>query len=91
MSEGAAVEAFLARVFVDPVARARFLADPDGEVRRAGLAPEDARALAMLDLDDLELAARSFARKRSAHPRRAGRLARWWQALRSAVDRRLQR
>jgi hypothetical protein len=54
---------------VDPAARARFLADPEAEARRAGLTPEQCRALAAIDRTGLEMAARSFARKRSRSPR----------------------
>ena len=42
------LEALLARIYVDPEARARFLADPEGEARRAGvegLGPIDRVAL----------------------------------------------
>ena len=58
------LEAFLARIYVDPEARARFLADRVGEASRAGL---DANAVAQLDGIDrvgLELAAASLERKR---------------------------
>ncbi len=58
------LEAFLARLYVDAAARARFHADPAGEGRRAGLSEEDARALQNIDRAGLELAAESFARKR---------------------------
>jgi hypothetical protein len=57
-------EAFLARLYVDADLRARFLADPEGEARRAGLDEAAARRLASIDRLGLELAAESFARKR---------------------------
>jgi hypothetical protein len=60
----AALEAFLARIYVDDEARARFLAAPAEEARRAGLPDADCRALAAIDREGLALAARSFARKR---------------------------
>ena len=60
----AAVEAFLARLYVDDVQRARFLADPVAEALSAGLDEDTARALAGIDRPGLELAAASFSRKR---------------------------
>ena len=57
-------EAFLARLYVDADLRARFLADPEGEARRAGLDQATAERLASIDRLGLELAAESFARKR---------------------------
>lgn len=57
-------EAFLARLYVDATARDRFLADPDGEAGRAGLPPAAREALARFDRAGMELAARSFERKR---------------------------
>ena len=66
MSSSAGFEAFLARLYVDDGARARFLADPDGEGARAGLGPAERRALAGIDRLGLELASRSFAHKRRA-------------------------
>jgi hypothetical protein len=59
-------ETFLARIYVDAEARRRFLADPHGEAVRAGLPREEAEALAAIDRAGLELAARSFRRKREA-------------------------
>jgi hypothetical protein len=59
------VEEFLARLYVDPEARRCFVAEPRECARRAGLAETDVTSLAALDADDLELAARSFAAKRS--------------------------
>lgn len=58
-------EAFLARIYVDAEARRRFLADPHGEAVRAGLTRDEAAGLATIDRAGLELAARSFARKRT--------------------------
>jgi hypothetical protein len=75
MSALAGVEVFLARLYVDAAARRDFLADPRGSARRAGLAEADVEALARLDPDDLELAARSFEAKRS-RPRPARP---WWR------------
>jgi hypothetical protein len=58
-------EAFLARLYTDAELRARFLADPVGEARRAGLDQETAERLASIDRKGLELAAASFAAKKS--------------------------
>ena len=57
-------EAFLARLYVDAKLRARFLADPAGEARRAGFDDATAKRLAAIDRTGLELAAESFAAKR---------------------------
>jgi hypothetical protein len=70
------LEAFLARIYTDPALEARFVADPEGEARRAGLDVEEAAALAGIDRVGLELACRSFARKRAARRPRPGWLAR---------------
>lgn len=59
-----AFEAFLARIYVDDEARASFLADPTGETHKAGLPPEECAALGNIDRTGLQLASRSFARKR---------------------------
>ena len=67
-----AFEAFLARLYTDAAARARFLAEPEAEARRAGLNPDQCRALAAIDRTGLEMAARSFARKRAAGNARSG-------------------
>ena len=69
----AAFEAFLARIYVDDEARRRFLADPRQEAARAGLAEAEQEALAAIDRVGLELAARSFARKRAVATRRRRR------------------
>jgi len=57
-------EAFLARIYVDAKARTEFLSDPVGEAKRAGLSPEEARELQNMDWVGLELASRSFEKKR---------------------------
>ena len=64
MSDG--FEAFLARIYVDAEARRLFLADPHGEATRAGLTRDEAEGLAAIDRAGLELAARSYERKREA-------------------------
>lgn len=73
----AELEAFLARLYTDAALRARFLADRAGEAMRAGLPPSQRAALQVLDAEDLELAAASFAHKRRQRP--PARRRRWWQ------------
>jgi hypothetical protein len=74
----AALESYLARLYVDDHTRARFFADPLGEARRAGLDDAEAAALAAVDRADLAAAAASFTHKRAAarRPRRP-----WWRRL----------
>ncbi len=57
-------ETFLTRIYVDAGARARFKENPRAEAQRAGLSDEECVALENADLVGLEMAARSFARKR---------------------------
>jgi len=57
-------EIFLTRIYVDRGARARFKENPRAEARRAGLSDEECAALENADFVGLEMAARSFARKR---------------------------
>lgn len=59
------LEQFLATLYVDPVVRARFLASPEVESSRAGLSEEQCLKLKDIDLIGLEMASRSFARKRA--------------------------
>lgn len=63
-------EAFLARLYVDAAFRARFLADPVGVARGVGLDSATAERLAQIDRGGLELAADSYAKKRSGVRRR---------------------
>ena len=75
-------EAFLARIYVDPEVQARFLADPHGEAQKAGLTEEECEALANIDRVGLELAAKSFARKRTMrelHPGKGSWVKYWRQ------------
>jgi hypothetical protein len=58
------LESFLARLYTDPVMRARFLADPLSEAEQAGLSPAHRAAVLKIDPIELRLAARSFAHKR---------------------------
>ena len=59
-------EQFLAALYTDEAARARFIDDPYGMALSAGLSDDDAREVARIDLEALRLAARSFDRKRRA-------------------------
>jgi hypothetical protein len=63
------IEAFLARIYLDAAARAAFLADPVGEALRAGLPEPVARSFSAPDRAGIELAAASFAGKRSGRAR----------------------
>ena len=58
------LEAFLARIYVDPQARARFLDNPVAEALRAGLSPDEIEAVKQIDRVGLELFAASLERKR---------------------------
>ena len=62
----ARLEHLLARLFTDRVCRERFLADPIGEGRQAGLEGAGLDAVVRIDRAGLELASASFARKREA-------------------------
>ena len=59
------LEAFLAQLYADEVTRQRFLANPRVEATKAGLSEQDCAALEHIDLVGLELAADSFAKKRT--------------------------
>ena len=59
-----AFEGFLARLYVDAAFRARFLADPETEARRAGLSCGDREKLKSIDRTGLEMAAKSYEMKR---------------------------
>ena len=72
-------EAFLAKIYVDAEARARFLSDPLGEAKRAGLSPEEAHALQNIDWVGLKLASRSFEKKRLRHAQGKARFLRLFE------------
>jgi hypothetical protein len=57
-------EKFLAQLYVDEKARARFLRNPRREAKTAGFTEEECVALEKIDRLGLELAANSFAKKR---------------------------
>ena len=61
---GARFEAFLARIYVDRVAREKFLADPRRTAHRAGLTEEEIQALERIDRVGLQLTAESLEHKR---------------------------
>lgn len=60
----ASLQALLAGIYVDDGFRAAFLNDPERFAQSHGLNDEDAAALASIDRTGLQMAARSFARKR---------------------------
>ena len=76
-----AIEAYLALLYTDREACEAFLADPAGAARAAGLGEAEAAEMARVDPRALRLAARGFARKRAARPRRGS----WWRRLLAAV------
>ena len=63
-------EGFLAKLYVDESARARFLADPSGEAVKAGLTAEEVEAFARIDLVGLDLFTTSLERKRQGRFRK---------------------
>jgi hypothetical protein len=76
-----AFESFLARLYVDPNARRRFLTDPRGEAAAAGLTDDEADAAVRIDRVGLELASATFAHKRRHHGTRRPSLLRLWHGL----------
>ena len=79
-------ETFLARLYTDARLRDRFLESPRDEAERQGLTPEECTALEGIDRTGLEMAARSFAHKRTLKV--SGRRARsWWKYLETAFGR----
>jgi hypothetical protein len=63
------LEAFLAKIYVDAKARARFLADPRREAVKAGLSEQEIQGLEKIDMIGLELTVQSLQRKRHKHHR----------------------
>jgi hypothetical protein len=57
-------EAFLAKLYVDEKARAKFLADPRGEALKAGLTAEEVESVTRIDRVGLDLLAARLQRKR---------------------------
>jgi len=66
----AALEAYLARLYLDTDARRAFTADPRAAAIHAGLDPADVTALECIDRVGLDLTARSLRAKRHRSPRR---------------------
>ena len=66
------LEAFLARIYVDPAARERFLCSPDVEALSAGLSAEEIEAVKQIDQVGLELFVESLERKRNRNHRLHG-------------------
>jgi hypothetical protein len=81
-SSSTQLEAFLARLYVDAGARANFKVNPRAEAKKAGLSDTQCSALENLDWVGLEMAARSFAKKRESKHRLT-----WFAALRARLSR----
>ena len=81
----ASLETYLVKLYLDRDARRAFLADPRAAASAEGLSEPDVAALERVDREGLEMAARSFARKRAAQGRRGlwARLRARWRAWRS--------
>jgi hypothetical protein len=71
-------EAFLARLYSDDQFRIRFMADARAEANRANLTKHECAALEKIDRVGLEMAARSFAKKRE---RKASGEKKWFERL----------
>jgi hypothetical protein len=82
------LEQFLATIYVDPAARARFLASPEAEASRAGLSEQQCQKLKEIDFTGLEMASRSFARKR-AYKQAASTSSDsgWWHRILTSLSR----
>lgn len=63
------LEAYLARLYTDAVARQTFLCDAEAAARAAGLSDEDIDSLKSIDRAGLCMAADSYASKRAHHRR----------------------
>ena len=73
------LEAFLARIYVDPHARERFLSNPGAEASAAGLSPDEIEAVQQIDRVGLELFAASLERKKQKQHARRGRRKFLWR------------
>jgi hypothetical protein len=80
-SSSTRLETFLARLYVDAHARANFKANPRAEAKKAGLSDYESAALENLDWIGLEMAARSFAKKRHRKRRPT-----WFAALKTRLS-----
>ena len=65
--DGAALEAYLAKLYTDARAREVFLANPRAAARSHGVSESDAQALGKIDKTGLLMAADSYAHKREQH------------------------
>ena len=65
MSDDSRFEEFLARIYVDESARAKFLADPHAEALKAGLTPRQIEDVLTIDREGLEMFAASLKRKKN--------------------------
>ena len=74
-------ERFVARLYVDTIARERFLADPNREAGAAGLTDDEIAAAVRIDRVGLELAAASFALKKRRRSSRPPAVVRLWRSL----------
>jgi hypothetical protein len=74
------LEALLARLYTDDVARAAFLKSPVETAQSFGLDAGEAAALAAVDRDGLVMAAASYRAKRAQRPPR-----RRWRRVRNAL------
>ena len=82
------LERFLATIYVDPAARARFLASPEIEAYRAGLSEEQCLKLKEIDVTGLQMASRGFARKRAAKQAASESAASgWWLRILTSFSR----
>jgi hypothetical protein len=81
------LERFLATIYVDPAARARFLVSPEAEASRAGLSEQQCLKLKEIDFTGLQMASRSFARKRASKQAalKSSRSSRWLKTLAKAL------
>jgi hypothetical protein len=71
-------EAFLARLYTDEQFRVRFIANARAEADRANLSKDECAALEKIDRVGLEIAARSFAKKRE---QKASTGKKWFERL----------
>ncbi len=63
------LEAFLARLYTDEAFLQSFLANPAAVALSAALTKEETAEVLRINTADLQVAARSFARKRHSNPR----------------------
>jgi len=82
------LERFLATIYVDPTARARFVASPEAEASRAGLSAQQCMKLKEIDFTGLKLASGSFARKRASKQAKSpSSISGWWLRIRMSLSR----